>query len=60
MSLLKKTDRIFIAGHKGMVGSAIARNLKNNGYHNLLIAKRSELDLTEISSVKKWYEINQQ
>ena len=41
-----------------MVGSAIERNFKNNGYLNLLIAKRKDLDLTDISSVKKWYKVN--
>ena len=58
MKYINQENKIFIAGHRGMVGSAISRNLKNNGYINLLTAKRSELDLTETSSVKKWYEIN--
>ena len=58
MKYINQENKIFIAGHRGMVGSAITRNLKNNGYFNLLTAKRSELDLTETSSVKKWYEIN--
>ena len=58
MKYINQENKIFIAGHRGMVGSAIYRNLKNNGYINLLTAKRSELDLTETSSVKKWYEIN--
>lgn len=58
MKYISKENKIFIAGHKGMVGSAIARNLKNNGYHNLLTAKRTELDLTDPSSVKKWYKFN--
>ena len=58
MKYINKENRIFIAGHKGMVGSAITRNLKNNGYLNLLTAKRSDLDLTDATSVKKWYEVN--
>ena len=58
MRYFAKEKRIFIAGHKGMVGSAIVRNLKNNGYLNLLTAKRTDLDLTDSLSVKKWYEIN--
>ena len=41
-----------------MVGSAIARNLKNNGYFNLLTATRSELDLTDITMVNNWYKDN--
>ena len=58
MSYLRKENKIFIAGHKGMVGSAIVRNLKNNGYLNLLTAKRKDLDLTDQLSVKNWYGIN--
>ena len=58
MKYIYKENKIFIAGHKGMVGSAIARNLKNNGYHNLLVAKRSELDLTNINMVNNWYKDN--
>ncbi len=58
MKYITKENKIFIAGHKGMVGSAIVRNFKINGYFNLLTAKRSELDLTDISAVKNWYKIN--
>ena len=55
MKYITKENKIFIAGHKGMVGSAITRNFKNNGYHNLLTANRVELDLTDTSMVKNWY-----
>jgi len=48
-------DKIFIAGHNGMVGSAILRNLKNSGYTNLLIKKRSELDLTNQKEVQEFF-----
>ena len=58
MKYVRKENKIFIAGHKGMVGSAIVRNLKNNGYLNLLTAKRTDLDLTDELSVNKWYEVN--
>ena len=58
MKYINKKDKIFIAGHNGMVGSAILRNLKNNGYFNLLTAKRTELDLKDTNKVKKWYSIN--
>ena len=57
MTYITKDNKIFIAGHKGMVGSAIVRNLRNNGYHNLLTANRVDLDLTDTSSVKSWYKI---
>jgi len=42
---MNKTDIIFLAGHTGMVGSAILDNLKENGYSNLITATSSELDL---------------
>ena len=58
MKYISKENKIFIAGHRGMVGSAIFRNFKKNGYLNLLTVKRVDLDLTDTSSVKKWYEIN--
>ncbi len=58
MKHIYKQNKIFIAGHKGMVGSAITKNLKNNGYLNLLTANRSELDLTDVNMVNKWYRAN--
>jgi len=42
---MEKNSKIFIAGHKGLVGSAVYRNLKKKGYKNLIIAERKELDL---------------
>ncbi len=39
-------SKIYIAGHRGMVGSAVVENLKKNGYSNILVAKSSEVDLT--------------
>ena len=58
MKYISKDNKIFIAGHKGMVGSAVFRNFKNNGYLNLLTADRVDLDLTDTSSVKNWYKVN--
>ena len=55
MKLIKKTDLIFVAGHTGMVGSAIRRILEKNGYLNLLLPSREELDLSDFLSVKKWF-----
>ena len=37
--MIKKTDKIFVAGHKGLVGSAILRKLKRNGYKNIIMLK---------------------
>ena len=42
---MKKDSKIYIAGHKGMVGSAILRKLKSEGYTNIITKTRSELDL---------------
>ena len=58
MKYINNDHKIFIAGHRGMVGSAITRKLKNNGYLNLLTAKKIELDLTDSSKVNTWYKNN--
>lgn len=58
MKYINKKDKIFIAGHLGMAGSSILRSLKKNNYLNLITAERKELDLTDFSAVKKWFEIN--
>ena len=52
------TDKIFVAGHLGMVGSSIVRLLKKLGYNNILISPKSELDLTNQQSVNNWFEVN--
>jgi len=43
---MTKLDKIFVAGHNGMVGSAIVRTLKGLGYENILTVKKNFLDLT--------------
>lgn len=52
------TDKIFVAGHRGLVGSSIIRLLKKYGYTNILTANRNELDLTNQQDVNNWFEIN--
>jgi len=54
---MKITDRIFIAGHKGLVGSAIYRNLKENGFENIITADRNQYDLTDPIAVKTFFMI---
>lgn len=49
------SDVIFVAGHRGMVGSAIVRNLKAKGYTNIIYADRRELDLTNQSAVNAYF-----
>jgi len=55
MSLIKKTDLIFVAGHTGMVGSSIVRELIKKGYSNLILPTRKDLDLLDSESVKNWF-----
>lgn len=50
-------DKIYIAGHRGMVGSAITRKLKKEGFSNLVLKTSSELDLREQSSVQAFFEL---
>jgi len=49
-------SKIYIPGHRGMAGSAIHRNLKSKGYHNLITRTRSELDLTNQQAVNNFFE----
>ena len=44
---IKKNDKIYVAGHTGLVGSAIIRNLKTNGYKNIITATRNKIDLMD-------------
>ena len=48
--------RIFVAGHRGMVGSAIVRTLQAKGYHNLITRSHAELDLTDQSAVRAFFQ----
>ncbi len=43
--MMDKSEKIFVAGHRGMVGSALVRRLKSEGFSNLLVRDRSKLDL---------------
>ncbi|WP_257938850.1 GDP-L-fucose synthetase [Campylobacter lari] len=53
---MNKTSKIFIAGHKGLVGSAILKNLQDKGYNNLIYKDRKELDLLNQQAVKNFFE----
>ena len=55
MELFGKTAKIFIAGHTGMVGSAILRHLIYNGYSNLIVRTSKELDLTSQKQVTTFF-----
>ncbi|MCT0214357.1 MULTISPECIES: GDP-L-fucose synthase [unclassified Synechococcus] len=58
MGLIDRSDRIFVAGHRGMAGSAICRALVGRGYTNLLTAGRDVLDLLDPVAVAGWFATN--
>ena len=58
MSLITRENSIFIAGHNGMVGRAIRKNLEKNSYKNLLLPTKKELDLSNQGMVKYWLDKN--
>src|ERR1700743_1305547 len=53
---MEKTDKIYIAGHRGMVGSAITRKLKREGFTNFLTRTSAELDLKNQAAVQAFFE----
>jgi GDP-L-fucose synthase len=54
--IVDRADRIFVAGHRGLVGSAIVRRLEREGYRNLVVRSRSELDLEDQSAVNEFFD----
>lgn len=52
---MKKHERIFVAGHRGLVGSAIVRNLRSKGYHQLVTRTSTELDLRDKQAVDRFF-----
>ncbi len=54
--MLEPHSRIFVAGHTGLVGSAILRRLNSEGYDNLLARRHDELDLTKARAVKEFFQ----
>ena len=53
---MKKDSRVYIAGHRGLVGSAIHRKLKSAGFRNLITRSHAELDLTRQADVEKFFD----
>jgi GDP-L-fucose synthase len=53
---MEKTSKIYIAGHRGLVGSAIVKNLLEKGYSNLIYKTHQELDLTNQQAVEEFFE----
>lgn len=56
---MQKESKIYIAGHRGLVGSALLENLKNKGYHNIITKTHKELDLTNQLEVATFFETEQ-
>jgi GDP-L-fucose synthase len=57
MPQIEKTDRIFVAGHRGLVGSALVRRLEQGGYSQILTRTRHELDLLDQAAVEAFFEM---
>ena len=56
---MKTSDVIFVAGGRGLVGSAIIRRLKEAGYENILAPTSKELDLRDQSDVQSYFALNE-
>lgn len=56
MSQIALTDKIYVAGHRGLVGSAIVRSLQAKGYNNIIGKTHKELDLTNQAAVQAFFE----
>jgi len=58
MTAVPKEARIFVAGHSGLVGSALVRKLRAEGYTNILVESREQLDLRDQAAVNYWFRAN--
>ena len=58
MAPFDRSARIFVAGHRGLVGSALLRRLRAEGFENLLTATRQQLDLRDQAAVNYWFRAN--
>ena len=58
MNELRKDARIFVAGHRGLVGSSVVRKLAQDGFSEVLTATRGELDLRDQAAVDAWFRAN--
>ncbi len=56
---INQDTKIYVAGHRGLVGAAIVRNLQRQGFRNIVMRTRQELDLMNHSAVNQFYEVEQ-
>ena len=54
--MMEKNSKIYVAGHRGMVGSAIVRELRRQGYDNIIVRTHKELDLCRQADVEAFFE----
>ena len=57
---MDKNSKIYVAGHKGLVGSAIVKNLRSKGYENIITRTHGELDLMDQKAVYEFFEKEKQ
>src|SRR5450631_269016 len=55
---LTQNAKVYVAGHRGLVGSAVVRSLQRQGFENLIVRSHQDLDLTEQSAVRKFFDEN--
>ena len=55
---IDRDARVFVAGHRGLVGAALVRKLHDEGFTNILTAGRQELDLRDQAEVSHWFKAN--
>ncbi len=53
---MNRNSKIYVAGHRGLVGSAIVRRLQTNGFENIIFRTHKELDLTDQHAVRYFFE----
>ena len=54
--MMEKTAKIYVAGHRGLVGSAIMRSLHRQGYDNVIVRSHAEMDLRNQEEVNRFFD----